>query len=91
VQLADEADDLAVQQHVGRAARMQRRVFGFHETQLQRCEQVLQVGLDVEEVDGAGPGPTARPPPAVGDAGHALRLVIAGHGQRPSATLSSRW
>ncbi len=83
MQFAYQADLLAVQLDRGAAARVQRRMLGFGETQLARSEQRLQVGLDVEEIDGAGrQAPLLVRRRTVGDRGHALGLIVAGHGQR---------
>src|SRR5258708_37858832 len=53
MQLAEPACLASVEEHAGRAAGMQCRMFGALEARCERTRQRLEVRLDVEEVDRA--------------------------------------
>ena len=79
MQLADEADRDAVEQHAGAAAQVHRRVLGSFELGHARRQQRLDIAFDVEEVDRARRGaPLLLLGIAPGQRGNPHRLVEAG-------------
>lgn len=80
VQLADDADGTAIQQHTGRTAGVQGRVSGPLELRHTREQQGFEVGLDVVEVDVAvALPPLLGPRQATGQRGDAHGLVVTLH------------
>src|SRR6478735_7566663 len=83
VQLADDADALAVELDRRAAARMQRRMRRSDEARDGRCEQRLNIALDVEEIDASlAHAPLRRRDRAEGEAAEPKRLAHPGNAER---------